>query len=155
MFIHHLFLDALHTTSQTVSRQEETVTAIVTRPLQNDSDVSVHGQQSGRPGRRFRARVGHLRSLRHQLFVNDQGNSKGHSSHCTLRPLLPFLYKPHPPRPTLRKLAATSICHDPPRLIVHSMGPSFYISTLLLLLLVRVTSFFLFLFGKRFISSYC
>jgi hypothetical protein len=134
MFIHHLFLDALHTTSQTVSRQQETVTAIVTRPLQNDVRVSVHGQQSGRPpGRQFRARVGHLRSLCHQLFVNDQG--KGTAP--TLRPLLrlPFLYKPHPPRPTLRKLAATSIvCHDPPRLIVHSMGPSFYISTLLLLL---------------------
>jgi hypothetical protein len=71
MFIHHLFLDALHTTSQTVSRQEETFTATVTRPLQDD--VSVHGQQSGRPGRQYRARVGHLRSLRHQLFVNDQG----------------------------------------------------------------------------------
>jgi hypothetical protein len=58
MFIHHLFLDALHT-NQTVShremipetpRQEGTVTAVLTRPLRTQN-VSVHGQQSGRPGR--------------------------------------------------------------------------------------------------------
>jgi hypothetical protein len=58
MFIHHLFLDALHT-SQIVSRrevipetprQERTVTAILTRPLRNQN-VSLHGQQSGHLGR--------------------------------------------------------------------------------------------------------
>jgi hypothetical protein len=105
MFIHHLFLNSLHT-NQTVSRrevipetsrQEGTVAAILTRALRAQI-VSVRGQHSDRPGRIFRAQVGHLSSLSQQLCVNDQG--KGTAP--TLRPLLPFLYKPHLPHPPLR-----------------------------------------------------
>jgi hypothetical protein len=147
MFIHHIFLDALH--SQTISRrevnpdtprQEESVAAILTRPLRAQNVVSVHGQQPGCPGRQFRARVGHLRSLGQQLFLNDQGMGTGPT--LRLRPPLPFLHKPHPPRPTPRKLVVTSTCHDLLRLIVHSTGPSSYISTLFLLLESHLFSFF-------------
>ena len=125
-FYSSFFLDALHT-NQTVShrevipetpRQERTVTAILTRPLRTQN-VSGHGQQSGRPGRKFRARVGHLRSLCQQLFINAQGKGTAptlrllsHPTRPTLRPLL----LPHPTRPPLRKLATNSICHDAPRL---------------------------------------